>query len=163
MSALKNMFEKKVDERQELELLKVEHIGFWSVYWMLLASVMIQGVVMNKGLSEVLPEFIIFMVSCIIIIVGCARKGLWSYQSRKVPGVKSYFLYSAVTGVIGGLFFGIFNTMKWAEGDVTTIVISVICHMIGFFAVTFVAFLIVGGIAQKREAKLAEADYDEED
>lgn len=163
MSSLKNMFEKKVDERQELELLKVEHIGFWSVYWMLLASVMIQGVVMNKGISEVLPEFTIFMISCIIIIVGCVRKGLWTYQSRKVPGIKSYLLYSVITGVIGGLFFGFFNTLKWAGGDVKTIVISVICYMIGFFAVTFVAFLIVGSLAKKREAKLAEADYEEED
>lgn len=163
MSSLKNMFEKKVDERQELELLKVEHTGFWSVYWMLLASVLVQGVVMNKGLAEVLPEFIIFMISCVIIIVGCARKGLWSYQSRKVPGVKSYLMYSVITGVLAGLFFGIVNTTKWAGGDVKTIVISVILHIIGFFAVTFVAFLIIGGIAKKREAKLAEVDFEDED
>ncbi|MBQ8597769.1 MAG: hypothetical protein IJ409_08275 [Lachnospiraceae bacterium] len=163
MGSLKNMFEKKVDERQELELLKVEHIGFWSVYWMLLASVLIQGIFMNKGVAEVLPEFIVFMIACVIIIVGCARKGLWSYQSRKVPGVKSYLLYSGITGVVAGLFFGIVNTMKWTEGDIQTIIISVICHMIGFFAVTFVAFLIVGSIAKKREAKLAEMDCEEDD
>lgn len=163
MSTLKNMFEKKVDERQELELLKVEHAGFWSVYWMLLTSVMIQCVVMNKGLAEVLPEFLIFMVASVIIIVGCARKGLWSYQSRKVPGVKSYLLYSAITSVLAGLFFGIVNTIKWTEGDIKTIVISVVLHMIVFFVMTFVAFLIVGGIAKKREAKLAEAHFEDED
>lgn len=163
MSELKKMFEKKVDERQELELLKVEHIGFRSVYWLLAASILIQGVFMNKGAAEVLPEFIIFMIACVIIIVGCARKGLWSYQSKKVPGVKSYLIYSVITGVAAGLFFGIFYTTKWARGDAETIVISVICYIIVIFIVSFITFLIIGSIIKKREAKLAEVDCGEDD
>ena len=54
-------FEKKVDERQEMDLLKVEHFGFWMMYWMLLAALIIQGIFMEDGVKRAAGEWIIFM------------------------------------------------------------------------------------------------------
>ena len=162
MKVIKELFAKRVDERQEMELLKVEHIGFWAMYWMLFAALLIQGVIMQKEIV-VAGEFITFMVTSLIVLIGWVRKGVWSYQSRKVPGIKAYLCYSLVTGVIGGLFFGILMGIRWHQNDVKGIVACVLFYIVFLFGFTFVVFLVFGTIARKRERMLEQAESEEDD
>ncbi len=147
MNKLKKMFEKKVDERQEIELMKVERTGFWVMYWMLLATLFIEGIIMEKG-ELLVGEFVVFMTGCLVIVIGCLRKGLWTYQSKQVPGAKAWLRYSLITAVVAGIPLGIFNAVKWCE-TVPEILLSVVIMVISLFILCFVAFAIVGTIAKK--------------
>ena len=167
MKSIKEIFAKKVDERQEKELLKVERVGFWGMYWMLFASIMIQEFFMQKGKEEIGAELIVFFAGSAIVVVGCARKGLWSYQSRKVPGVKAYLLYSLCASILGGLLFGVSSGLRWKQASVLGVIAGIACYVGSLFVITFISFVIFGTIAKKREKKLeamAEQDYvDDED
>lgn len=81
MSWLKKLFEKKVDERQEMDLLQIEHYGFWLMFWMLLVEIVIQGVVLDGG-DKIVGEWIVFMATCVFVVIGWIRKGVWSYQAK---------------------------------------------------------------------------------
>lgn len=37
---------KKIDERQHMELLKSEHLGFWVMWGILLVSIVVQGYIL---------------------------------------------------------------------------------------------------------------------
>lgn len=161
MSWLKKLFEKKVDERQEMDLLRVEHYGFWFMYWLLLAVIIIQGVILDKG-DKILGEWIVFMATCVFVVIGWLRKGVWSYQTKKVPGVKYYLIYSLVAAVICGLLGALFG-FKENPDHLSAILFRAVVSSINVFAITFVVFLIAGGIAKRREKKLElEAIEDEE-
>ena len=118
---------------------------------------------MQEVIAVVAGEFITFMVTSLVVVIGGVRKGVWSYQSRKVPGIKAYLCYSLVTGVIGGLFFGILMGIKWHQNDVKGIVACVLFHIVFLFGFTFVVFLVFGTIARKRERMLEQAESEEDD
>ena len=157
------IFEKKADERQEKELLKIEHNAFWVMYFMLFISIIIQQFIMGKEFSAFIGEFIVFMVTSIFMLVCCMRKGVWTYQSRKTPGVKAYLGYSLIASAMG-IFFGIFSAIRFNRVSAGEILIRIALFAGSIFALTFVAFLIVGGITRKREKMLAdEAAKESED
>lgn len=162
MNRLKNLFAKKVDERQEMDLLRVEHYSFWLMYWLLLIEMVVQGVILDEG-DKIIGEWIIFMIVTTFALAGWIRKGVWSYQSRKVPGVKSYLWYSLVTAVLGGIL-GFCGGLKWNSGNIPALMMNIVCTGACSFVSAFVLFLIGGGIAKKREKKLEmEAIEDDED
>lgn len=156
-------FEKKVDERQEMDLLKVEHIGFWLMYYMLLAAIFIQLFLFDDGFEMAAGEWIIFMSISVICLIGWIRKGVWSYQTKKVPGIRSYLLYSTITAIGAGIFFGVFSSFKWNDTSFESIATRIGSNMITMFAITFPIFLIIGTITKHREKKLGDQDFEEED
>lgn len=161
MNWFKKLFEKKVDERQEMDLLRVEHYGFWFMYWMLLAEIIIQGVVLDGG-EKILGEGIVFMATCVFVVIGWIRKGVWSYQTKKVPGVKYYLLYSLIAAVVSGIF-GMLMGSKENPGDMSAIMFRGFMVAVNALWITFFVFLIAGGIAKGREKKLEmDAIEDEE-
>ena len=153
-------FEKKVDERQERDIMEVEHIGFWSMYYMLLAAIIIQAFFIEDGGKHLVGEFVVFMAASVIVVVGWMRKGVWTYQSRKVPGVKAYLRYSIITMLVFGLPFGIVTGIK-AGSDWNSIAADTAITMLYIFIVCFVTFMILGTITKKREEKLASQTYEE--
>lgn len=156
-------FKKKVDERQEMDILRVEHIGFWVMYWMLLAAMVIQGIFMEDGRNLAAGEWIVFMTTSIIVLIGWIRKGVWSFYTRKVPGVKSYLIYSLIGMFAAGMPLGLVFGMKWHPNDVKGVLSCVIYYMILMFVMSFILFFIGGTIAKKREAKLANQVFDDSD
>lgn len=162
MSLIKNLFAKKVDERQEMDLLKVEHYSFWLMYHLLIIEMVIQGIILDGG-NKIIGEWIVFTIVSVFALVGWTRKGVWSYQSRKVPGVKSYLWYSLLAAVLGGIL-GFLGGWKWNAGNIPMLMLNVVSMAVGSFAGAFLLFLIGGGIARKREKKLEmEAAEDEEE
>lgn len=162
MSWFKKLFEKKVDERQEMDLLWVEHYGFWFMYWMLLAEIIIQGVIMDGG-DKIFGEGIIFMATSVFVVIGWIRKGVWSYQTRKVPGVKSYLMYSLIAAAVCGIM-GVLMGFKANPGNMPAIMFRGVTVAVNALWITFLVFLIAGGIAKGREKKLEmEAIEDDEE
>ena len=50
--------------------MKVEHIGFWLMYYMLLAAILIQSFSFEDGFRLATAEWIIFMLTSIICVIG---------------------------------------------------------------------------------------------
>lgn len=160
-------FEKKVDERQEMDLLRVEHYGFWFMYWMLFAVLVIQAFFVEEGGKLVIGELIVFMSTSIFVMLGWMRKGVWSYQNRKVPGVKSYVKYSLIIMFVAGLPFGILIGIKWHQDYLPGILSCVAFYMVLMFGLSFITYWIIGSLTKRREKILAEKalleDEDDED
>ena len=162
MNQLKDLFAKKVDERQEMDLLRVEHNSFYLMYFLLLIEMVIQGVILDGG-DKIFGEWIVFMIVSAFALVGWMRKGVWNYQHRKVPGIKSHLLASLAAGAFGGIL-GFCGGLKRSPGNIPAIMMLVICTAAGTFVATFVLCLIGGAIARKREKKLEmEAIEDDEE
>lgn len=162
MNQLKDIFAKKVDERQEMDLLRVEHNSFYLMYFLLLIEMVIQGVILDGG-DKIFGEWIVFMIVSAFAMIGWLRKGVWNYQHRKVPGIKSHLLGSLAAGVVGGIL-GFCGGLKRSPGNIPAIMMLVVCTAAGTFVATFVLSLIGGAIARKREKELEmEAIEDDEE
>ena len=162
MNQLKDLFAKKVDERQEMDLLWVEHNSFYLMYFLLLIEMVIQGIILDGG-DKIFGEWIVFMIVSAFALVGWMRKGVWNYQHRKVPRIKSHLLGSLAAGVVGGIL-GFCGGLKRSPGNIPAIMMLVVCTAAGTFAATFAISLIGGAIARNREKKLEmEAIEDDEE
>lgn len=165
MSWFKKFFAKKVDERQEMDLLRVEHYSFWLMFWLLAIEIVVQGIILDGG-DKITGEWIVFMITAVFSVAGFIRKGVWSYQSKRVPGVKSYFLYSLIAGAVGGVL-GFLGGMKRSPGNQGAICANVVGMATGIFAISFVGFSVLGTITRYREKKLEleamEEDTDEDE
>lgn len=162
MSKFKKLFEEKVDERQRMDLLCIEHYGFWLMFWLLTVEMVIQGIILDGG-DKILGEGIVFMIVAVFVTIGWAWKGVWSYQSRKVPGVKSYLAYSLLASIIVGIL-RILGDVRDSSENIEMILNNAVITAIYTFGITFIFFLIGGGFTKIREKKLeTEAEEDNED
>lgn len=154
---------KIVDERQQIELMKIEHIGFWIMYWMLCAVIVIQCISDKTGIGKaVMGESIVLLTGSIVVLAGCIRKGLWSYTSK--PLVKNYLLYSVAGALAFGVIDGInkYINIEYFKGRFSELILTVGVSAIFMFAITFVVLFVCGTLVNKRKKKL-EQDFDEDD
>lgn len=154
---------KIVDERQELELLKIEHVVYWIVFWGLFISLIIQSMFMDVPFQQYLPEFVIFMVSCVGILIGSVRKGQWDFYTR--PTMKTY----VITAAVGSLVFGIINgvarylRLEFFKDKILMLVLTTVIMMVFLFAAIFVLSVLVGNMVKKKRERLAKEYGDDED
>lgn len=156
-------FEKKVDERQEMDLLMVEHYGFWLMFYMLLAAILIQTFFLEDGFKMAKAEWIILMVTSLVCVLGWAWKGVWNYQNRKIPGIRTCLLYSIGISVGLGILFGILFALKSDDAGPGRIIQQTGAAMSIMFVITFFVFILIGATARHREKTLAEQNFDDED
>lgn len=100
---------KVLDEREMLEVYKMEHIWFWILYWGLFISMQVKVFILSRSFTEVLSEFILLMIGSFGIIIGCIRKGNWGCSFEGTP--KNILLLSTVVSAVFAIFWGI--TMYW--------------------------------------------------
>lgn len=94
---------KTVDERQELELMKIERAGFWVLFFALTADILLKVLFFQVPVGELIGEHIAFFAGCITIIAGCTKRGLWTYYS--VPCLRDYLVHSLAATVIFTILF----------------------------------------------------------
>lgn len=153
---------KVVDERQERELLTIEHVVFWIVFGGLLISVVVQTMFMEVPFQQVLPELVIFMVCCVGVLVGCVKKGQWDFWTQ--PTVKTYAVTAAIGSMVFGLIFGVSlyvrDTGNW-EGHIWLLILVTVVNIMFMFGVIFALSAIFGEMVNKKRRKLADAYEDE--
>ncbi|MDO4344174.1 MAG: hypothetical protein Q4C50_05160 [Eubacteriales bacterium] len=94
----------KLDEREERNLLQIEHRGFWTAYWLLLAIILTEMFLFQEYSLRILGgEWIVFFVMSAYTSSACLKKGLWSGKIAATP--KNNLILS----VIGGLVMGVFT------------------------------------------------------
>lgn len=149
---------KITDERQEYEFMKVEHIGFWVMFWALAADILIKILFFNLGFRQTIGEYLVFLSGCTITAIGYLRKGLWSYHSA--PSIKNYLAVSTISGMLASLILGI---VKKSQGYHHVLWISLIPGLI-VFALVFLLLFITGTYCKKRQDQLERKyqDGDEE-
>lgn len=106
----KNKSTGNLDEMQDQKLLKLEEYGFWIMFWVLLASIIIQ-LTAGAELKAVIGETIAFLVGSVYLTITTLRNGLWIRAS--VPSRKGNALVSLIpAAVIGAL-----NVFKMIRGN----------------------------------------------
>lgn len=148
---------KVVDERQELELLRIEHLCFWFLFWALTISIVGQSILMNAPLKQFAPEFIIFMSVCILFLVLCIRKGLWDYYSK--PTTKTYFITSLIGSISFGTIVGIskYNAYEQVRNHIFTMFLPIILiTTLSMFVLIFFTSYVLGKLVIKKQNELEE-------
>ncbi len=85
------LFKKVVDEREEMEMMRVEHVMFWLVFWALLISIFVQLLGMKATFRQVSGEWTVFMLMAVGTTNGEGRGGPFVYTTP--PGWKTFPLY----------------------------------------------------------------------
>lgn len=146
---------KIVDERQELELMKVERAGFWILFLALAADILIKVLFLGVPVRSLIGENIAFIAGCVTIIIGCTKRGLWTYYSA--PCLKDYLVHSIGGTLIFSLLLMAALFLKGARHVLSlTAVFAVI-----IFTVMFAVMALMGEYTKKKRDRL-EKEYEDE-
>lgn len=101
-----------LDEMQKQTLLKIESRGFWVLWVLLLAALIIESL-LGFAPREMAAEFFIFMLGCAYSVISDLRAGIWDRH------LKANTKTNAVVSVAGGvavLVWGLSNlqSLAWA-------------------------------------------------
>ena len=86
-----------LDEREMMEMYRIEHRGLWLMYGLLCAAILVQ-LLMGADLKQMAGEIAVVAVTSVAMILANARHGIWDQNSR--PSVRDNAAYSLATGVL---------------------------------------------------------------
>jgi len=85
-----------LDEREMLELYRVEHFGLWMIYGLLSAAILVQ-LLMGAELMQMAGELAVVIISSIVMVVVHVRHGIWDMDAR--PSIKGNAVYALLAGL----------------------------------------------------------------
>ena len=100
------MKKNNLDEMQEQALLKIEHNGCWLAFWGLLVAMAVQMMMRVPG-SQMLGEWIVFMVLSLYLCIACLRKGIW--DRHLTANWKTNLIVSLLADVATGILITLSN------------------------------------------------------
>ncbi|MDO5784308.1 MAG: hypothetical protein Q4P20_04500 [Eubacteriales bacterium] len=156
MKRLKN----NLDERQELELLRIEHYGMWFAFWALLIVMVVQAW-MGAPMAQIAGEWIVFMILCIGQVIACVRKGIWDRRLR--PNFKTNLLISLIAAFAVAAFISVRMWLNMS-GDpdlLWTIPFGALMAGAFTFVLCLAALTLTSHLTKKREQKLEAALYED--
>lgn len=96
-----------LDEMQKQTLLKIESRGFWGLWMLLLAALIIESL-LGFAPREMAAEWFIFMLGCAYSVISDLRAGIWDRHFK--PNTKT----NAVVSVAGGAAVFVWGLIKFA-------------------------------------------------
>ena len=66
-----------LDEMQDNKLLKIEEFGFWLVFWILFAAILLQALI-GTTLKELAGEIAALLAASVYIVFSSLKNGLWT-------------------------------------------------------------------------------------
>ena len=106
---LKEFFKREnLAEMQKQTLLKIESRGFWALWVLLLAALIIESL-LGFTPREMAAEWFIFMLGCAYSILCDVRAGIWDRHLK--PNTKT----NAAVSVVGGVAMFVWGLIKFAE------------------------------------------------
>ena len=85
-----------LDEREMLELYRVEHFGLWLMYMLLCAAVLVQ-LLAGAELTQMAGELAVIIIASAAMVVLNVRHGIWDTDSR--PSMRDNAAYSLGAGL----------------------------------------------------------------
>lgn len=86
-----------LDEREMMEMYRIEHGGLWLMYGLLCAAILVQ-LLLGADLKQMAGEITVVAVTSVAMIFANARHGIWDQNSR--PSVRGNAAYSLAVGVL---------------------------------------------------------------
>lgn len=106
---LRKIFEREnLDEMQKQTLLKIESRGFWALWVLLLAALIIESL-LGFTPREMAAEWFIFMLGCAYSLISDLRAGIWDRH------LKANTKTNAAVSVVGGTAMFVWGLIKFAE------------------------------------------------
>ena len=155
---IKEFFKRdNLDEMQKQTLLKIESCGFWALWVLLLAALIIESL-LGFTMREMAGTWAVFMISCVYIVAACLRAGIWSRNIKATIGA------NLIGSLIAGAVVGVFAFIKMSAYDAP---LSIMLAGAGIAAGTaFVLALVVlqlcSAVYKKRHEQL-ENEFDKEE
>jgi len=129
-----------LDEREMLELYRVEHFGLWLMYGLLCAVVLLQ-LLLGAELAQMAGELAVVIISSTAMVIANVRHGIWDMDAR--PSSKGNAAYSAASGVL------VFAVLAVVSGNVS----AALAAGIAAAALCFAALTGLMHYMQKRQAQ----------
>ena len=96
-----------LDERETLEMYRIEHRGLWGMYTLLCASVVAQ-LLFGADAAQLAG-------TSVALIVAYARRGIWDAHAR--PSARGNAVYSALSSLgVAVIVLGRRGSLAWAVG-----------------------------------------------
>ena len=133
MKKMKN----NLDERQELELLRIEHNGYWLAFWGLLIVMLFHLLTGNDSAQNLVGEWLVFMCLALYLTIVCIKNGIWDRKLR--PTFKTNVIASTIAAVVTGVIWFIIsykNYHKLAGAIATGIIMFLSIEVLCFLALT---------------------------
>ncbi len=103
-----------LDERETLEMYRIEHRGLWGMYTLLCASVVAQ-LLFGADAAQLAGEVFVIAVTSVALIVAYARRGIWDAHAR--PSARGNVVYSALSSLgVAVIVLGRRGSLIWAVG-----------------------------------------------
>ena len=132
-----------LDEREMLEMYRVEHFGLWLMYALLCIAIVVQ-LLMGAKLSQMAGELAVVIVASVAMMVQHVRYGIWDENSR--PSVRGNAMCSLGVGV------GVAVLLAVLRGKIALALLAGICAA----ALCFAALTLLMRCMLHRQEKEAE-------
>lgn len=154
---IKDFFKRNnLDEMQKQTLLKIESRGFWVLWGLLLAALIIESL-LGFTAREMAAEWIIFMFGCLYSVVRDLRAGIWDRRFK--PNTQA----NAVMSLVGGAAIFVWGFIKSAEFGLGLAALIGIIMGACTWALTFVLLQIGMKYYRKRHTELENPKEDDDE
>lgn len=141
----------KLDERQERDLLKTEHVGFQIMLYVSVIVIVIQVVFMRASFQQLVGENVILLCGGIWAIWESMKNGLWTYDNSE-PSVKSNVIFSIIASLIATFLFVL---AIYVRGGGSVLKVTTIGGFFsGIFILGFVVLSLLGHSTKSKKRKL---------
>jgi hypothetical protein len=142
---------KKIDERQQQEFYKCEHMAFKVMFSISVIVIIIQLLFMKASFQQVFGETIILLCGGLSMIAACLKSGLWSYNSNE-PSVKSNLIYSFICSLAATLLFAMI--IYFRSGIKVINPITIVSFWGGIFIFGFIVLTVLSHVSNNRKKNL---------
>ena len=154
---LKEFFKREnLDEMQKQTLLKIESRGFWALWVLLLAALIIESL-LGFTLREMAAEWFIFMLGCAYALISDLRAGIWDRHLK--PNTKT----NAAVSVVGGAAIFVWGLIKFAEFGMGVAVLLAVFMAACIWVLCFATLQLSMKAYKKRHAELENPKEDDDE
>ena len=154
---IKEFFKRdNLDEMQKQTLLKIESRGFWALWVLLLAALIIESL-LGFAPREMAAEWFIFMLGCAYSVISDLRAGIWDRRFK--PNTKT----NAALSVVGGAVILVWGLIKFAEFGMGVAVLLAVFLGVCTWVLCFATLQLTMKAYKKRHAELENPEEDNDE
>ena len=139
-----------LDERETLEMYRIEHRGLWAMYTLLCATVVVQ-LLFGADLAQMGGELFVIGAVSVGLIIAYARRGIWDTDAR--PSTRGNAVYSALSAAGVGVIVLGRRANPWIS----------LAAGAAMFALCFVLLTLLMRYVQRRQEAQSRALEDDEE
>ena len=142
---MKRQNKQVLDEREMQEMYRIEHSGFWLMYGLLCAAVLVQ-LLSGAPMRQMAGEMAALIVTSVVMVIANVHHGIWDTNSR--PSMRGNALYAAGSGVCVAVVLAV------VSGNVISALAAGVCAGLICFAALSLLMHYMRRRQEKRDAEL---------